>query len=213
MVNGKDGNICLVTINIDYKEITYNDKICYSKKNKYEFVIYNHTLDSTRHNNWSKFIAIQKTFKKKKCNYIFWVDIDTIIMNHEIKMESVIDFNYDLIISGNYEAIFNNGVFVLKRSNWTLKYLKLLYNQMDYLKNKWADQDAMVRMHEKNLINAQNHTKIIPQETFNLFPHMYKNGNYLVHFCGLSYGKKVELYNKFYFILKQDYLNNNCLHS
>lgn len=186
----------------NYKKIgIYSDlnKKEYAKRHGYDLFLYHDTLDPKRHPAWSKILAIQRHLASY--NWIFWLDADALIMNHKIKLESLVDQNYDLIIASDHKFPCNSGSFLIKNSPWSHDFLKLVYSKDQFNKPHCCwEQDAINYLYKNNQEIAKHYKIILPQY-LNSHPHFsvdilfnsrikYTRGDFIIHFYGRKYYKE-----------------------
>lgn len=199
-----------------YKKIgRYSDlnKQQYAKKHGYDIVLYHKKIDESRHGAWNKILAVEKHLNDY--DWVFWSDADSLIMNKKIKLESIIDNNYDFIISKedtkpkilkvgemsiNCKRV-NTGSFLVKNTEWSKQFLKLIYNNPRWKEFKYWEQDSLEHLMatEPSLISK---IKIVPQQIMNsvLYKHMhtYRPGEFIIHFMGLKMDQKERLMREWY---------------
>tara|TARA_Y100000588_G_scaffold24072_2_gene24113 strand:+ start:5137 stop:5817 length:681 start_codon:yes stop_codon:yes gene_type:complete len=162
-------NISLVTLatdNLPYKEATVSNKKSYCEKHNYNFVLFSESLDEDRPAPWGKIKALQKTLDDVSTHWAVWIDADAFIMNDEIKLESIIDDEYDLIIAVDCFTI-NTGVFLLKNTKNSKHFLKEVYEKNWAINHPWWEQAAIIEY-----INEPNSLKVktITQKDINAYP-------------------------------------------
>jgi galactosyl transferase GMA12/MNN10 family len=172
-----------------YKNIgCYSDinKAAYAQAHGYDLFLHHKTLDHTRPVAWSKILALQKHLNHY--DWLFWSDADSLIMNQAISLETLIDDDFDIIISkeatlGN----MNTGNFLIKNSLWSKKLLKDIYAQTALIYSCCWEQDALAYLLKINPALNQ-HIKLVHQRLINAHPYepggAYKEGDLLVHFYG-----------------------------
>jgi galactosyl transferase GMA12/MNN10 family len=158
----------------------------YAKKHGYDLNTYHQTLDASRPPSWSKILAIQKHLHESK--WIFWSDADSLIMNSDIKLESLIDNKFDLIITREATGKdLNCGVFLIKNSSWSRQLLKNIYAQAQFINDPLWEQSALRHLLKTNPSLYKN-IKILPQRAMN--SHIsekggeYKPGDFIIHLYG-----------------------------
>ncbi|KAI9313949.1 galactosyl transferase GMA12/MNN10 family-domain-containing protein [Dichotomocladium elegans] len=142
---------------------------------------------------WGKMDAVEKVLPKY--DWIFWMDMDAVIMNQERSLFELLDDlkqRYD----GEFEGIdliaakprgdpmLNAGVFFLRYSPWSMQFLRDVQGVVEwYNKGPSYEQGAMWQMmqFEENrphifLLENDDHT-------FNTFPKRYQPGDFIVHFA------------------------------
>lgn len=191
--NGKKLKIAIVSLyDQGYKHIgQYSDenKKKYAEKHGYDVFIYHNALDATRPAAWSKILAIQKHLKDY--DWIYWSDADSLIMNTDIKLESFIDDNVDLIISKEcYHGFLNTGSFLIKNTGWSHILLKRIYDQSQFINHSLWEQKALAYLLQVDK-TILAHLKIVEQRVLNsnygytnAIRCWYKKGDFIVHFFG-----------------------------
>ena len=114
----------------DIAEIGVEDKVEYCKVNKYNFKSYfldkKDYFDRTPH--WGKINAIKANLKN--CDWLFYCDTDSLIVNNLVKLESCIDDNYDIIIGPlPFEGRIATNAFLIKNCKWSFSFLDYWYEQ------------------------------------------------------------------------------------
>lgn len=177
----------------------------YCKKHKYDLFIYHESLDTSRHPAWSKILAIQKHLADYK--WILWIDSDALIMNHNVKIESLIDNKYDFIVSPGVHFRCNTGIFLIKNSEWSNWFLKTVYEQTQFIYPQCCwEQDAINYLYDSNP-EVTKKFKIILPKFLNTHPNdykdfvfksstKYKKGDFIIHFYG---NKDKEAQMKFWY--------------
>lgn len=115
----KRSKIALVTLCDDnYSEmanVSFPVFKAYCEKHGYDFISYNKPLDPNRSAHWSKINAVLENIKNY--DWIWWLDTDSIIMNHDKRLEEIIDDDYSLIFTNNKDyPIPGNDKFVVDGS-------------------------------------------------------------------------------------------------
>ncbi|KAI9253223.1 galactosyl transferase GMA12/MNN10 family-domain-containing protein [Sporodiniella umbellata] len=166
---------------------------------------------------WGKVDVVQKVLPKY--DWIFWMDMDAVIMNPEHTVQGILDTlrsqypdgprmfeeNIDLVIAKpSRDKLINAGVFFMRNTEWSRQFL----NEVQGFK-KWYnlgsnyEQGAMWELIQ--LKKHKSHVLLLDQDdhTFNTFPSFYKSGDFVVHFApdkcpgpavlkGLEAAKKIE---------------------
>lgn len=138
------------------------NKLWYSEKNKYIFINdeTNYELTDDRSDTWLIELSILNTMKKyPNCDWIFWTDIDSLIMNYNIKLEDIIlsannnehiiacmwpftssytfsDLNSPIIKIEQKPSIWyflHTGNFLVRNSEWSYNFLLTLYNDKRFV--------------------------------------------------------------------------------
>jgi len=180
-------------------EITNPSKQEYCKVQGYDFLC----LTELEHNTkidvgWEKIKIINDNIDKY--DYIFYVECDAIIMNHTIKIENLIDDNYDIMVSKNPKAIegkyeINCGILLVKCSDWSKKFMLNIYNKKNIINNRyppnWAEQAAIMQEITDDA-DTRKHFKLMHLRYFNSFyrpdyPNdTFRMGDFILHAVGMS---------------------------
>jgi hypothetical protein len=131
------------------------------------------------------------------------------ITNFNIRLEDLIDDNFDFVIATDCYNI-NNDSFLARASDTTIKWLRNTVNLLESYSNaKWLDQSAMI----DTIDMMADRIKIVPQRTMNsynydlypgLVPHIYKKdlfgndgqwqpGDFLIHWPAVSLDTRIAL--------------------
>lgn len=155
--------ICLV-INYDqyYKELSYltlPNIIKYSNKHNLDFYKSEHNFLKDEYIGWNKFLVIQRILPLY--DWVFYIDVDCLIVNSNKKVEDIIDDNYSIIIGENYtpddwykdsKTILEVGTMLFKNTKMTFDILnetsKPPYDlshpfreQLQFMKLLWNNED------------------------------------------------------------------------
>jgi hypothetical protein len=188
-----------------YKSIgRYSDlnKMAYAIKHGYTFIAYHDVLDTKRFAPWSKLLALKQQLDA--FDWLFWSDADSLIMNNTVKLESLIDESYDIIITKEAATgVLNTGSWLIKSSAWSKKFLTKMIttDQLDLTQGRY-DQAAFAYfyLHDPSI---QSHIKILPQRAMNSCLNQtggkYQPGDFIIHF--FNHFKEKEAYMKKYYTM------------
>ncbi|KAF4750138.1 hypothetical protein FOZ62_023535 [Perkinsus olseni] len=83
---------------------------------------------------WSKLLIARHLLEghglSRAPEYLFWMDADSLFMNPSIRIEDHLvtpNPTKDFIFSGEREMVINTGHFLLRKSQWSLDFLKEVY--------------------------------------------------------------------------------------
>lgn len=154
-------------------DITWENKRLYVEKHGYRlFNESKRSLDTSRPPSWSKTRAVKRLLQEEGCEWVFWMDADTVIMNSSVKMESFLPVTYDLLMTEEKGNSWNAGAWVMRNSAWSIDFLDTWWNMTSFVKPKGlsvsGDNDALkfyLTKHHDELFG----TKIfqVPRCTFN----------------------------------------------
>ena len=158
---------------------------------EYSLHLVTHSLASRRKGSWSKLPLLETLLQLH--DWVFWADTDCLFMNHNIRLEDLIDGDFSLIITTDKNGL-SNGNFLIKRGRWATEFLKKAWTKTKCMGHWGQEQLAMevtlkenprmgkqVKYVQQNLLCSYHGVKL-PRS---LRP--YEPGDFLVHFparCG-----------------------------
>lgn len=164
---------------------------------------------SVKHISFERSNYIADLLESGKYDWIHAVGCDTMITNFNIRLEDLVDNNYDFVIATDCYNI-NNDSFLARATDRTIKWLRNTVNLLEsYSDAKWLDQSAMI----DTIDMMGDKIKIVPQRTMNsynydlypgLIPHIYKKdllgndgqwqyGDFLIHWPAVPLVKRIAL--------------------
>lgn len=213
-------DIAVVTIasGTEYRKIVtpgIENKKKYCELHGYDFIVCEETLDSSRSPSWSKVLLLNKLMENSSYKWLFWTDADSLIMNHSIRLEDLIDERYNMVITVDFASICA-GEFFMKNCEWSRQFLKIIYGHTECIHHRWWEQCAMI---EELKINPSHYAyiKLFPQRIMNSFPKeqfphvgsqsIYQTGDFIFHFAGTN----LELLNTLMQKYSQETINDPAL--
>ena len=130
-------------------ELTWDNKQKYATKHGYRLFDESDQLDQTRPASWSKIRAVQRLLKEESCDWVFWLDADTVVMNSDKKVEQFLPAGdtIDVLLSMDDGGGYNAGVWLVRNSEWTHKFLREWWDMKSFVKPpglaKSGDNDAL----------------------------------------------------------------------
>lgn len=158
------------------------DKEEYCRQHGYDFYAIS-DAPYDRPGAWSKIPAALTLLSKY--DWLVSVDLDTVIVDHSVRLEEFIDPQHDAIFGLDENGI-NTGIFFVRSNPWSQLFLAEAWTftgePMSYI---WWEQAAIMRL--AKLEGIRNHIKLSPQAHFNDYP---KNGvvadsRFIIHFAGI----------------------------
>lgn len=114
-------NITVVTLFdeaiADWARPIAEQKRQYCAKHGYKFICHEQVLDASASAHYSKMPAILDAFNDESAEWVFWSDADSIIMDHEQKLEPFIDPNFFLIMPTDITGHSTSNFFI-RNSEW-----------------------------------------------------------------------------------------------
>jgi hypothetical protein len=141
----------------------------------------------------------------KRCDWVWFMGADTIIMNQTIDVRQYIDDNYDFIIAHDVNGLNNDSCFY-KNTPDTVEFINKTMHHLSHQPNDWfAQTDA-----RRDMPNFK--IKIVPQKLFNCYlydsdpayagyprnlPGDYKDGDFVLHFPAMCNMHRLELFKQY----------------
>ena len=178
--------------------IVINNTKSYCDTHSYQFFHKIIEYPKDRHPAWYRIPFILDLFEKEDVDWVFWSDIDSLIMNHSIRIEDFLKDDKDLIIAsqgyGWYcgigcEQCLNTGQFFIKNTEWSRELLNMWWEWGEknpkYLWDEWWDNDAMNFFWKEDLNDFANKVEVeYFTRKFNSFCQYYIEGDFICHFTG-----------------------------
>ena len=212
------GNIAIVTLfdknYEDLAKVSLPDKVEYARAHGYDFIYFDEVIDASRPPQWSKVKAVE--YLLNDYEWVWWIDIDALIMNNSVRLESIIDNQYDIIFTENKYSVISNGSSFFRNSQLTKDFLQESYALNDPL---LKDVNIMVFDHEQQPMRIlyqqvpkyRQRIKLLHERVCNSFwytnsqsalsaypnwnkeDNIYQAGDFVVNFCGRSKEERVDV--------------------
>jgi len=193
----------------ELSKLTLPSKEQYAKIHSYDFYNKAGNFDKNKSIGWAKIDIILD--KINQYDWLFYVECDAMIMNPTIRLQNLVDENYDIIISrskcGEGFTNINTGILLIKCSEWSKQFFNKLNTKQNYFNNNWFEQGAIIQ--ELDNSEILKHFKFVQNRFFNSFYHRgdhifldenFKVGDFICHAAGISnesrYSLFTELQNK-----------------
>jgi len=165
----------------------------YSKIHGYDFEYNHYRYDTERQIFFMKLNSVLEKIiiglKEKKYDWIFWADSDVILANPNIRIEAFLPndkmSNVHFIGSDDVNGL-NAGVFLIRVHPWSLNLIMraMSYSYFNKKKGlKYADQSSLNNVLTES-IEDDSHFIIVPQNWFNSYIGLNKDGDFLLHLAG-----------------------------
>lgn len=177
--------------------LSLHDKVQYCARHGYDWHVFEDTIEG-RSVGWNRMPAALSLLDRY--DWVFHVDLDSLIMNHDTRLEEFMDPHFDLVIGVDMNGI-NHGVFCLRSSTWSrMLYAEAWTRTQVPHSEYWFEQAALMSI-MANGHGVRNHMKLVPQEHFNTYlgpgdklPE-HNREPFILHFPGR--GDKWEMIAKF----------------
>eukprot|EP00981_Chlorochromonas_danica_P008087 scaffold1962_cov180-Ochromonas_danica.AAC.22 len=103
----------------------------YCTRHNYTLLNAKDLVDTNRPISWSKLLAMNYHLSTGLYDYLFYIDMDIVIMNYDIPLEKFIemdDYQHDIILTEDRSGP-NFGVWLAKNTPWTSWFLQTVWNQ------------------------------------------------------------------------------------
>ena len=208
--------ICSLAYGDKYRKILapcIESKLIYCEKNKYNWIDETRLLDHIRSPSWSKIKLLDDLMTNNNYDdHIYvWLDADTIIMNDLHRIEEfllLMPQNAFMLIGRDFNDI-NAGIFFIRHNKQAHNFLKLIYDQEQFINDPWWEQRAIIYLYETGQAQGLH---VVDESIGYLFNgyhpipkvnYPYTSGNWLIHFAGYRGNELINLINKY------NYLRNN----
>eukprot|EP00189_Rhodosorus_marinus_P013233 CAMPEP_0184744234 /NCGR_PEP_ID=MMETSP0315-20130426/7050_1 /TAXON_ID=101924 /ORGANISM="Rhodosorus marinus, Strain UTEX LB 2760" /LENGTH=391 /DNA_ID=CAMNT_0027215893 /DNA_START=167 /DNA_END=1342 /DNA_ORIENTATION=+ len=153
---------------------------CYSKLSNFE-------IDTKRAPTFGKLKMLLHACVGRVNYWLLWADADALIVNHTIPLGTVVDDGYNMMFTEDW-FMLNAGVFLMKCSVWSAKFLKDVYMDRSFDEALALDQSALQEhIHRLPPKERESNIKIIPKHIINVYTEEYKPGDFIVHMAGKLY--------------------------
>lgn len=115
---------------------------------------------------WDRLDFVLGLMRSGQFKWIFVLGVDTLITNHRIKLEEIIDPDYFLVIAADCAAPVQADSMLFRSCPESMIYLKDVLGYFEELKSHvWVENEAMIRLLPKYRAGI----KIVPQRTMNSY--------------------------------------------
>lgn len=147
------GKICLTTLtdekdkawktryfgwrNLDgILELTWQNKQDYANKHGYFLFNESAIMDTGRPPAWSKIKATKRLLREESCDWVYWVDADTVFMNSDKRVEDFLpsDPTKHFLVAPDKGGGYNSGAWIIRNSPWSLQFLDVWWNQKSFIR-------------------------------------------------------------------------------
>lgn len=198
--NGGSHEGCSFT---ELAKLTSPSKEEYAKHHGYDFYCQTENFLPDRAIGWAKIDILNK--KLPDYDWLLYVECDAMIMNPTIRLENLIDNNYDVIISNSkYRDHFqgvNTGVMLVKSCDWSTGFFKNLLDKEHYFHGNWWEQGAIIEQIRDNPA-VRSHFKLVNNRFFNSYYHRgtpeenFVVGDFICHSAGISNESRQALFTE-----------------
>ena len=203
----------------DWVRLATKNKCDYATKHGYEFFSEVIDFPKERHPSWYCIPHILNVFKQcKESDWVFWSDIDSLIMKTDIELSSFISEEYDFIVPNQgegailgkvHDECLNLGQFFIKKSSWSIELLNKVWLWSEGTNFKWDvywENCVFNHFWKNNCHNFAERAKVVPCRLFGSFHDMgdwnldsqYRFGDFLIPFAGKTMEQRDVLIPEYY---------------
>jgi len=190
--------------------VKYGQKsmVDYCAKHNYTFYKEEKQLVPDLPAHWTKIALLLQIMEGTEDDYVVWLDADIMIMNQDIKIESIIEEymnGKDFLLSRDVSGEINTGVFIIRNTEYAKSVLELNLKLPELRYRGYEDQDVFNQLFNRNFLNLQDNSVILTprqQNVMNCCVGCYKWGTWLIHFFSLGKDGLRKAFNDFYPHLK-----------
>jgi mannan polymerase II complex MNN10 subunit len=195
----------------DWANKTTQNKFEYAEKHGYGFLSERNYEGYDRPISWYKINKILKVLNEY--DWIVWMDADSLITNYNIKIEDIINKQFErqktvflspenlpiecslpelketnyIISQDNYSPCM--GIFFIRNCEWSRNFFEKIYNQISFMNDGiWENraQDYLL-YHNPNLME---NIKFVPKKILNSFTLDWTSGDFIIHWPATEYERK-----------------------
>lgn len=213
----------MTTVETNYDWMVMSNKQEYASKHDYD-LIWSFSRPSYA-KIWDKLEMIRHAFQatiendKKKYDWIWMLDYDTLITNPKISIKDIIKQSLDfaeaegknrdevqLILTRDCEPLNAGSMFFkVSKSPWMLEFLDAWRSGMKPNDPEYTEQDMLRDMLKQNVLHTADKSVIVPQTLFNAYPEelhqcrderdprSWEEGMFVIHFPGARWWYKDEV--------------------
>lgn len=198
--------VCTLLGKMDYRQVSIRNKQTYAITHRYDLLLFERPLSAGYLNDskemmFNKPLAIRRVLNTEKYHWVWWLDADSLIMNHRIRFENLLPIPssshadlIQLVFGGDLLAILNAGSMIFRNSTWTLSLLDQIYKRRadNSVPNvdSWHEQAVLLHLY-MNDPDVREHTLVLPQRSLNSYTHNYQPGDFVIHFAGAGADKSI----------------------
>eukprot|EP00934_Nitzschia_sp_Nitz4_P005160 Nitzschia sp. Nitz4//scaffold7_size249615//246568//247569//NITZ4_001223-RA/size249615-processed-gene-0.218-mRNA-1//-1//CDS//3329558580//5150//frame0 len=160
----------------DLLSMTWPNKQAWCDIHGYHLVDSSPYLDNSRPPSWSKIVAARRLLVEEHCDWVLWLDADTVIMNSTKRIESFLpapNATHDFVVTRQKSDSFNAGAWAIRNTPWAIQFLDDWWNMESFVRPKGlsvsGDNDALYNFLKEKMPNEtfQKHIRVPPRCQFN----------------------------------------------
>jgi SAM-dependent methyltransferase len=192
-----------------YSVVAHNKKYTDRHGHKYYYRADTYEQYVDRHPSWHRIPYVLELFEQDGVDWVFWSDIDSVIMRPEIPLEAHLYPHRDknIVLCNQGRGYIDNepsdfcicfGQFFIRNCEWSKDFLHAMWEFTNkkpyerYLTEACWEQEAVNHLYRENTLDVQDHAAIVHNREFNSFSGtQYMPGDFMIHFAGVRDASKI----------------------
>lgn len=175
--------LSLSTAMFGLTELALKNHTRYAAKHNHSYDFHLGSLDPSRPPAWSKLLHIERNLKElEDGEWLLWIDADAFFINQDIKLESLIIPDKDMVVCVDAQNNENTGVWFWRKCKWSMDYLRELWEQKQFIHHQWWENMAFMYTWKVH----SDHIGWQPFKSINTYPNFYEKGDFILHLAGNS---------------------------
>ncbi len=172
----------------------------YCEAQGYSLSVHETPIDPNSAPSWQKIPWILKHLEDS--DLVLWSDADALIMNFDLKVEDLIDDDFDLVLGSDANGV-HCGNLIVRKSALTQKFFKWVW-QLRYRSNPsyrlQGERNVVIELFDREFTNEPR-IHVSRQQVLNSYPAfpcnrrttgcraepaIYERGHFIIHFAGIN---------------------------
>jgi hypothetical protein len=203
-------------------DITWANKVKYAVKHGY-----NHLAKTEDFHGYTpgfeKIQLILDIFENfSDTEWVVWTGTDSIITNHQIRVQDRICDTHDVIMAGDFNYAINADVILARNTPAAKRYFQTIMDRYaDYKDHQFQEQQCMLDIHD----SFTDVVKLVPQREINSYQYdiythgpwynqtytdvagndgNWQTGDWIIHWPGTDLNTRMQLAQKYTQLVKED---------
>jgi len=181
------------------------NRLEYCMKHGYQLSLIRYR-DLERHFNTTSIAFIERDTRTLKalreCNWLFYMDVDSIITNMKIRLEDIINEYFDCqFIIGNISNGINNGIMLIRNCPQTINFLTTVIEDLHtYNNNQGAMADILKRIAgvkvariKQTIFNSMPYDEYNKSDWRNQKDGQWEKGHFVMHVPALRLKTRIKI--------------------
>ena len=166
----------------------------YCKMNNYDF-LYSNKKYTEKPAPFNKIHMLREVLKKNEYDYYVWIDADAHFCNPSNLEGYIKNHNdKDFIWSGDKTPNINSGIFIMKNTNFSKRFLDLWIDTEKTTNPHWWEQGVLTKMWIDNDLDIREHSFVF---RYGMLQHFIdKSTNLVYHMAGTDKKERIEYSKK-----------------